>query len=209
MNAVERELLIAGREHLERWRVEVDESRACFISSSASGLSNRSQIRIQFRPVRQVGTARVFVSNRAEQHESRVDSLFFPKPTITLDQLYKLTCVGIRTARSSKRFVVAVKREDDVRRDMLQVLSIVRETLVPGALVDHVSREAHVPEADVQAFQLTLQNGLDPRSVLHAVGESVAINGDNVVLPEGKILGSIRRRRRQNRGADAENQQSH
>jgi len=46
----------------------------------------------------------------------------------------------------------------------------------------HVPPKAHVPEADLHALQVTLQHGVQPRIVLHPVGESVAIDRYNIVL---------------------------
>ncbi|MCA9067654.1 MAG: hypothetical protein KDA84_01940, partial [Planctomycetaceae bacterium] len=89
----------------------------------------------------------------------------------------------------SERFVVAIEREHHIRRDVLQVLGIIGESLIAGALVDHVARKAHVPEADVLVLEMVLQNRLYPGSVLHPVRKTIPENRDRIVLLEREPLG--------------------
>ena len=84
------------------------------------------------------------------------------------------------------RFVVAVHDEHNRWSDVLQVLGVIREPLVPRSPVDHIAGEAHVPEANIHATQVRLQNRLNPRVMLHAISEPIAEDGDNVVLLELK-----------------------
>ena len=65
---------------------------------------------------------------------------------------------------------------------MLQVFSIVRETTVSRTLIYHVSRKTHVSESNIRALKVGLKHRLDPRIVLHAISQTVAINGDDIVL---------------------------
>ncbi len=159
------------------------------------------------RPVRETGIAGVFVRDGAEQNKPRVDFFFFPQGPVFFDQLHQLGLICIRTLRPGERFVVAIHDEDHIGRNMLQILGIVGEAFVAGFFVDHISREAHVAKADVQAFQLALQNGLNPGGMLHSVGETIAIQSDHVIGLKAKRLGGCRRPGRQQRGQNANDQQ--
>lgn len=71
---------------------------------------------------------------------------------------------------------------------MLQVFFVVGESLVPRSLINHISGKTHVPETHILALKMVLEHRLDPGGMLHSVGQTIAVNGDDIVLLEFKQL---------------------
>ena len=168
----------------------------------------------EFKNWSDAGDATHSISTPSVDTTYTVNNTIVPNAPITFDNSNNILCsaatcpVSLDIALGSDRVVVvAIEDEHDIWPDELQILGIFGEALVAGFLVNPIPGEAHVAEADVHAFQLALQNRLNPRVVLHPVGETIAVNGDHVIWLEAKWSGGSCRPDRQHRGQNANDQQ--
>jgi len=74
-----------------------------------------------------------------KENKPGLDAGLFAEAAVFFDQLHQFLLVGIGPLWSGKRFVVAVHDENHIGRNMLQILFVVRETLVAGPLIGHVA----------------------------------------------------------------------
>ena len=65
---------------------------------------------------------------------------------------------------------------------MLQIFFVVGEAFVPWPLIDHVTSETHVAEANIHTLQVCLQCSFNPRVVLHTIRQTIAENCNDVTF---------------------------
>ncbi len=182
--AVDREPLGAGGEERRGRRVEIDEGRPGLGGRPPRGLGREGEVGVVGDAVGQVGVARVLEGDRTEEHEPRLRTLLGPQRAVAHDRLDELVFVGLHLARPVIRLVVAIEHEDDIGIDEFEVGRVADGASAAGTLHDRVAGDGQIAKPDVEAAELLLEHRLHPGGVLHPVGQSVAVDGDDIPLLE-------------------------
>ena len=163
---------------------EIDKTHARFLRGGFGGLRVGFELRIVLRAVRHVRIFRVLMRDGAEEHDAWEGLPVRLRAAHILHEIDELLFEVVRLALEG--LVVAEEGEHDIRLHMAQVI---RHVHVPAAAregVRAVAAGAHVAEAHVLLWQRTLQDGLHPTIVLHAVRQAIAKDRHGVAFAEGK-----------------------
>ena len=198
MDAVESERLGSSGIQLTRGRKEIDTGNVLGFADLLHGLCVEQQVLIVGRPVWQIRTLQVFVGQRGKEHESRRRLTVVFLVAHPIDCFGKVSAKGLQAGRPTQGFVVAEERKDHARLGLGQPLVGIAEIFLALAEFQLVAGESEVANCKVQIRMESVEVGLQPCRVLHAVGEGVADKGNPITTAQlQQRFGTLHRPRQQ------------
>ncbi len=137
--------------------------------------------------VGKIGVFEVLVGNGREQDKARLALSVKLEAAILVDHARHVLLELADTVRPRKRLVVTKHHEDHIRLDVGKVLIVGGKALVTRPLIDRVAGEGHVAETQIVSGVCLLNGALHPAVVLHAVGETIADDGNDIVILEFEL----------------------